>query len=130
MDPFSSGTLTVLILWRHCVIFHSLCEFINASVLLCVKDSVSMESTITSGSYDLSIFSSWVFRVWLWWIQHFGGWLRIPKSRLLSTLYSWSSLTLFPSTERIIFSHECWTRPQSLGIEYVINSFFFIAILQ
>lgn len=41
-----------------CACSHSLWEFIYVSVLLCLKDTVSLMSFILSGSYSLSVSSS------------------------------------------------------------------------
>lgn len=60
-----AGTPSGLNLCRpraHC---HSLCEFIYASVLLCLEGTVSVKSFITSKSYDLSVSSSTqIFEPW------------------------------------------------------------------
>ena len=45
---------SILNLCRSCVCCHSLYEFICLSVLLCLEDTVSLESSITSGSSNLS----------------------------------------------------------------------------
>lgn len=56
--PFSSSVLGFLSGWslcRSCECSHSLCELICASVVLFPDNTVSLKSSTTSGSYNLSV---------------------------------------------------------------------------
>lgn len=53
-----SGILLGLKLWKSCEYYHRLCEFILLSVLLCLNDIDSLESSTTSDSYSLYALSS------------------------------------------------------------------------
>ena len=50
-DPISSESIYVL------VCCCSRCGFMNTFILLCLKDTIALESSILSGSYDLLAFS-------------------------------------------------------------------------
>lgn len=52
------GMLAGLILFRSCTGNHSSCEFTSAVDLLCSEDAILAQSSSTSGSYSLNIFSS------------------------------------------------------------------------
>jgi hypothetical protein len=54
LPSLSAGTLSGLDLWKSCACCHSLCEFVCAPVLLCMDGTVSMGSSITSGSASSS----------------------------------------------------------------------------
>lgn len=57
--PFQCSILSgFLNLCMSCACCHSLCEFLCISVLLCLEDTTSLKSSTTSGSQNLSFFSS------------------------------------------------------------------------
>jgi hypothetical protein len=55
LASFSPETASVMNLWETSMCFNSLQEFLCMWVLLCLHDSTSLESVITSGSYTLSV---------------------------------------------------------------------------
>lgn len=118
LPHLSAGTPSALNLCRPCANCHSLCEFIYASVLLCLEDTVSMKSFITSNSYNLSVSSS---------TQRAGPWgegfdedipFRIKCFRVSHSLHTVQCVFLCysPYTARRSFSNVDWERPWSIGI--------------
>lgn len=57
-SSLNAETPTELEMCSPCACSHSLWEFIYVSVLLCLKDTVSLMSFILSGSYNLPVSSS------------------------------------------------------------------------
>ena len=56
--PFYTEFLFILKLYMYYEDYHSLCEFMYVSVLLVLKEAVSLESSITFGSYNIKSSSS------------------------------------------------------------------------
>ena len=99
----SFGTLCSLNSCRFYVFCHGFCEFICALVLLCLEYSVSLESLITSSSYNLSACycGSLIF------FSHICGFL--PFFRLSAFIYHENYLyeVLDPNASNLSFSVQC-----------------------
>ena len=107
-----AGILSGLNLCRTRACCPNVCEFTWALVLLCLEDTVSLESSTSSDFYNLSAsFSTWSPESWgevLMDISLLG--LSVPKSPPLCTLSSCESLYWFPSAAGRPISDDGWAR--------------------
>lgn len=101
-----------------CACWHRLCGFICSSILLYLEDTVSLESSTTSGSYNflppLQHSPQIPERRSLIKMPHLG--LGVPGSLILCILSSCGSLCRFLSIAREVFSDDTWVRHWFIGV--------------
>lgn len=109
LPHFSAGVWSGLNLCRSCACCHSLCEFIHASVLLCLEDTVYSEPSTTSGSWVFLpplLYTLLSLEGGIWWRQSIWNWVLQNLSHCTRCFCEF--LYRFPSNVGRSFSDDGW----------------------
>lgn len=92
-----------------CACCHGLCEFIHASVLLCLEDTVYLEPSTTSGSWVFLpplLYTLLSLEGGIWWRQSIWNWVLQSLSHCTRCFCEF--LYRFPSNVGRSFSDDGW----------------------